>query len=257
MITTAAHARERVRLILDRANSPWLTNTEINGFIEMAINEYTRERVGMFGANQKIRDDFGGFVKNIVYSSTLTTEEEIPGTDIIRRQFANFDDTGTLIGSQIMPLVFPGGEYANDGVGVGCRIKDNEQDADVEEDSINFGYLIEIKSYTVGGGGRPVKIMGLDDALTIRKDPFNRANATESEYHAVRVNDYYIVRPTNLTGYIIITYVSNNNSVDNITWLPIHGREEVCQIASRKIMGTVADERYSTGEREIKQLEGK
>ena len=88
MITTAAHARERVRLILDRANSPWLTNTEINGFLEMAINEYTRERVGMFGANQKIRDDFGGFVKSAIYSNTFSSADEQPGTDVIRRQFS-------------------------------------------------------------------------------------------------------------------------------------------------------------------------
>ena len=215
MIIDAASARERVRLILDRANSPWLTDTEINGFIEMSINEYTRERVGMFGGNQKIRDDFGSFVKNIVYSASLTNEDEEPGFDVIRRQYANFSDEGNLLSSQIMPLVFPGGEYANDGAGVGCRIKDNEQDSDIEFDSINFGYLIEIKIFTAGGsgGGRPVKVMGLDDALSIRKDPFHRANATESEFHAVRVNNYYIVRPTPLNNYIIITYVSNNNSV--------------------------------------------
>ena len=259
MIIDAASARERVRLILDRANSPWLTDTEINGFIEMAINEYTRERVNMFGANQKIRDDFGSFVKNIVYSAALVDENEVPGTDVIRRQFANFSDAGVLITPVIMPLVFPGGEYANDGIGVGCRIKDNEADADILTDSINFGYLIEIKVFTSGdaGGGRPVKIMGLDDALTIRKDPFHRANATENEFHAVRVNDYYIVRPTPISNYIIITYVSNNNDVENIGWLPINGREEVCQVAARKIMGTVADERYQTGDIEVKQLEGK
>ena len=64
MIIDAASARERVRLILDRANSPWLTNSEINGFIEMSINEYIRERVNIYESNQKIRDDFGGFVKD-------------------------------------------------------------------------------------------------------------------------------------------------------------------------------------------------
>ena len=230
MITTAAHARERVRLILDRANSPWLTNTEINGFLEMAINEYTRERVGMFGANQKIRDDFGGFVKSAIYSNTFSSADEQPGTDVIRRQFSQFNTEGVPVPSAFLPFIIPGGEYANDGNGVACSIKDNEDDVDTLTDSINFA---------------------------VKNDPFNSPNANAGEYQAVRVNDYYYIRPANTSKFVIITYVSNNNNVENIVNLPAHGREEVCQIASRKIMGTVADERYSTGEREIKQLEGK
>ena len=54
-----------------------------------------------------------------------------------------------------------------------------------------------------------------------------------------------------------MTYISSDNNVDNISWLPTHGREEVCQIAARKIMGTVADERIAVADNEIKQLEGK
>jgi len=257
MIIDAASARERVRLILDRANSPWLTDTEINGFIEMAINEYIRERVGMFGANQKIRDDFGSFVKSIIFSSALTNEDEEPGEDVIRRQYKNFDDTGNLIPVGLMPLLVPGAEYASEGLGVICSVKDNDTDADENTDSINFGFLVEIKIYGSNQLGSTVKIMQLDDALSVKSDPFRQASATAMDYHAVRVNDFYIIRPAPLTSYVIFTYVSDNNSVDNITWLPVHGREEVCQIAARKIMGTVADERYPTGDTEIKQLEGK
>ena len=39
MITSAESARDRIRLILDRANSPWLTDSEINNFIEISIKE--------------------------------------------------------------------------------------------------------------------------------------------------------------------------------------------------------------------------
>ena len=260
MVIDASSARERVRLILDRANSPWLTDTEINGFIEMALNEYVRERVNMFGANQKLRDDFGQYVKSIMFSNQATSSTEIPGTDIIRRQFVNYSSTGALIPDQLLPFLIPGGEYANDSLGVACKIADNEDDTDTEFDSINFGYLVEIKIFTPSGssaGGIPVKVMNLDDALTIKKDPFHKADLTSGEYHAVRVNNYYYVRPVNVNSYVIMTYVSNNNDAENISWLPIHGREEVCQIAARKIMGTVADERYPTGDVEIKQLEGK
>ena len=90
MIIDAESARERVRLILDRANSPWLTDSEINGFIEMSINEYIRERVGMFGGNQKLRDDFGAFVKHVAYSNVLTNEDEEPGAGVLRRQFGQY-----------------------------------------------------------------------------------------------------------------------------------------------------------------------
>ena len=257
MILDAASARERVRLILDRANSPWLTDTEINGFIEMAINEYLRERVGMFGANQKIRDDFGKYVKSIIYSNVWANEDEDPGTDVIRRQFSQFGTDGTPVPPVLLPLVLPGGEYANDGSGVACSIKDFEDDTDEATDALNFGYLVEIKVYgtNVSGGGVAVKVMELDDAMRVKRDPFR--NADSGEYHAVRVNNIYYVRPANTSAYVLITYVSNNNSVDNIDWLPIHGREEVCQIAARKIMGTVADERMPTIDNEIKQLEGK
>ena len=74
MIIDAPSARERVRLILDRANSPWLTNSEIDNFIEMAINEYLRERVNKFGATQQLRDDFGGFVKSVVFTAEPVDE---------------------------------------------------------------------------------------------------------------------------------------------------------------------------------------
>ena len=90
MITDAASARERIRLILDRANSPWLTNSEINGFIEMAINEYVRERLNSFESNQKIRDDFGSFVKTIVFTNEPLSEEYVDDENIIRRQYVNY-----------------------------------------------------------------------------------------------------------------------------------------------------------------------
>ena len=182
MIIDAASARERVRLILDRANSPWLTDTEINGFIEMAINEYLRERVGLFGANQKIRDDFGKYVKSIVYSNVLTDNLEAPGADIIRRQFLQFNANGQAIPNILLPIIIPGGEFANDGNGVACSIKDFEDDDDSNNDNLHFGYLIDIKVYgtQVTGGGVAAKVLELDDVMRVKADPFR--NAASGEY---------------------------------------------------------------------------
>ena len=270
MIQDAASARERVRLILDRANSPWLANSEINGFIEMAINEYVRERVNDFEANQKIRDDFGQFVKSIVFSK----EPEESGTDgvnangtVFRRQFINYLADGTYDSDAILDYNIEGGEWGGvSGNATGVSISDSsfltggeEEEEEVEvDDEIHFGYLLEVKIYTPGSGALKIcKIMSIDDTLSASKDPFNKPGAT-ADHHAVRVGNVYWIRPgVGNSARVILTFVSNDNRADNISWLPLHGREEVCQVAARKIMGTVADERVSLVDNEVKQLEGK
>ena len=259
MIGNIETARGRVRLILDRANSPWLTDSEINNFIELGINEYIRERVGSFGSDQKVRDDFGQYVKSIVFGSE--PESDNPDPHVKYRQFVNYSDEGVFqaeidnIAIQ-MDSNYTGGEFgANNSFGVGCRVID-DINVYVEGDRINFGYLVSVKS--VGTLESPnvkdIKVVSLDDIATIAKDPF-RSSATYKK-HAFRIGDIYWVKPGNI-GRIVITYVSNNNNILNLMWLPNHGREEVCQIAARKILGTTADERYSSGDIEIKQLEGK
>ena len=262
MVTDAASARERVRLILDRANSPWLTNNEINGFIEMSINEYLRERVGMFGANQKLRDDFGRFVKSLVYSAQEVQYDEDANSDIFRRQYLNYNEQGNYVQNIVMSTLYPGGEWTGatdtNGIGTACAVSDNYLPNDADAGfSPHFGYLLEIKCM-IGSGSvlRNVKVLSIDKALAVSRDPFHTATG-EDMYHAVRINDIYYIRPGVPSNQVMITYVSGNNDVDNIEWLPTHGREEVCQIAARKIMGTVADERMPAADNEIKQLEGK
>ena len=246
MVNSEQEAQERVRLILDRADSPWLTNTEINGFIELAINEYLRERVNTFGANQKLRDDFSKFVKSAVFTSELA---DIADDDLqtYRRQFANYTEQGAFDTETVMSTTYPGGEWgATAAEGTGCYIGE-----------INFGTLLEVKIKKGTAGLTDCKIMSIDDALRASKDPFNTPG-TANGYHAVRVGDYYWILPgiTN-TQTIIFTFVSNLNASNTITWLPVHAREEVCQIAARKILGTTADERLPIADNEIKQLEGK
>ena len=54
-----------------------------------------------------------------------------------------------------------------------------------------------------------------------------------------------------------IEMVDDVVSPNDIIKLPLHGREEVCLIASRKILGATADETYQVGASEIQQLKGK
>ena len=99
------------------------------------------------------------------------------------------------------------------------------------------------------------KIVGIDDLVHIKSDPYNQP--TSDRYIACRSNNIYWILPGTANYRVVIDYVSNNNKPANITWLPIHGREEVCLLAARKIMGTVGDERVVVVDNEIKQLEGK
>ena len=259
MVTDAASARERVRLILDRANSPWLTNSEVNGFIEMSISEYIRERVSLFDSNQKIRDDFGKFVKSVTFSNEPMVEEN--EISLFRRQFLNYTDEGAYVVDTDMEHVYPGGEWGmTESSGVGCPIVDIPGEEDLPDDKLHFGPLLDIK-VLVGNLLKVCKLMSMDDALSASKDPFNKPGTAtlNREYHAVRVEYVYWITPgkTAASLQVAMTYISSDNNVDNISWLPTHGREEVCQIAARKIMGTVADERIAVADNEIKQLEGK
>ena len=248
MIQSESNAIARVRAILDRADSPWLTDTEIKEFIAASINEYCREITNAAETNQKIRDDLGGYVKTVTFSNEPTDDSD-DDTQTFRRQFVNFDSAGAWDTSTNMELEFPGGEWAiTETSGTGCYIG---------AESIGFGTLLELKIIQ-GTTLRECKSMSIDDMLRVSRDPFHAPTATTG-YHAVRVNDYYWIRPgLNATSYqASFTYISNHNDSGAITWLPKHSREEVCQIAARKILGTVADERYQIGDNEIKQLEGK
>ena len=69
----------RVRTILDKGDTPWMSNEEIDDFISMAGSEFTQERVDKFGATQRLRDDLGAFVRTLTYidfyNSNLLTQE--------------------------------------------------------------------------------------------------------------------------------------------------------------------------------------
>lgn len=63
----------RVRTILDKGDTPWMSNEEIDDFISMAGSEFTQERVDKFGATQRLRDDLGAFVRTIVFFDSANT----------------------------------------------------------------------------------------------------------------------------------------------------------------------------------------
>ena len=65
----------RVRTILDKGDSPWMSNEEIDDFISMAGSEFTQERVDKFGATQRLRDDLGAFVRTLTYFDAYNSSQ--------------------------------------------------------------------------------------------------------------------------------------------------------------------------------------
>ena len=240
-ITNINDAINRVRTILDRGNSPWMSNSEIRDFISMATNEFVREKVNIFGATQEIRDDLGDYVK---------TKE----------------------------VSFEAANNSSHWSNVGIDVSNFENNIDV-----SFGYLLGIKIeqlnavYDEEGEIVPdtytssydnCKVISLDDAQSVLDDPFNKPE--QGSYRAVKIGHIYYILPNleqevegeSETSNIIVDYKfhfdyvadNNDNENTNIVRLPQHSREEVCQIAARKILGTIADERYPVGDAEINQL---
>tara|TARA_R100001594_G_C4041911_1_gene263407 strand:- start:1223 stop:2146 length:924 start_codon:yes stop_codon:yes gene_type:complete len=304
-ILNSADAINRVRTILDRGNSPWMSDVEISDFISMAGNEYIRERVGKYGATQAIRDDLGKYVRTYVFGNN----EEIPNQsyaslpynpDFPLQEFAintynvnsqySFDvslitgDTTTSAATYDF-----GGHYSRVGCNLdllpkkigyvlGIKIITRQYTSNAAADSSPLGfpdnenYPDDIQRH------HNVKIISLDDAQAINNDPFNKPD--ENHYRAVRVSNVYYIMPDdfwftednpNLTvteqDKVIFDVIIDDFDVDNMMgeedggqnemYLPYHSKEEICQIASRKILGTTADERYMMGDNEIKQLENK
>lgn len=282
VIETINQAIARVRLLIDKADSPYMTMNEISEFLTIAMSDFIRKRVTSFGASQAIRDDLGDLV---VEKSFVGPAWNAPGTPNNVMVLP-----GVSGGVQLSNLGYDGQlSYAIENAFDGNRCCVLSTDFI----SPSFGNLISIVvrkpaenwANTYPGpsdnpfaynpnraetyfGDEPtyhsVKIIELDDMPTIRRDPFNAPSKTE--YRAVRVGKHYELYPfdefelneqlmrdgarPNLFR-IIFTYVTNATNILNI---PLHAREEVCQIAARKILGVIADERYNMGNIETQNL---
>tara|TARA_R110000851_G_scaffold117849_5_gene244878 strand:+ start:2680 stop:3276 length:597 start_codon:yes stop_codon:yes gene_type:complete len=71
---TEANARNRVRLITDREDVAYFTDTEIDGFLAMSVDEFTSQYYNSFESNQNSRDK----LQKIVFSSAITVSDSVP-----------------------------------------------------------------------------------------------------------------------------------------------------------------------------------
>ena len=273
VIANIEQAIARVRLLIDKSDSPYMTGNEIIEFLQLAATEFVTKRVGVFGANQKIRDDLGGVIE--------------------QRSFINLNswgDGGTPFGFNIGGFL-PGDSELESDLDLTFQLTGSSEvggndcvKIDLSSLDLNFDYLLSMvvrkapeafidaeyiqpESFYGPTEYVPVKILELDELPSVNRDPFNAPSRTE--FRAIRNGDIYEVYPaqpfrdaevfhnnnTRPDSYkIILTYVSLNAISQIIDNLPVHSREEVCQIAARKILGVVADERYGAASGETQEL---
>jgi len=90
---TTTTARTLIRLLLDKANSPYFTDAEIDLFLELSIKEFINENYKKFELNQATRDNLRTLVKTST-SLTQTTPDQFDITSLTDyRHFLSFEVT--------------------------------------------------------------------------------------------------------------------------------------------------------------------
>ena len=99
---------------------------------------------------------------------------------------------------------------------------------------------------TVVGRLEYVKIVQVDDYLALKKDPFNKASE-DNVLGVMEDNQIKVYKnSTNSITTHILTYLSWDESTDNIASLPDHTHEDIVNITVRKLMGSIKDPSYQT-----------
>ena len=95
---TTSTATTLIRLLLDKAGSPYFTDAEVSLFLELGIKEFINENYKKFELNQATRDN----LRTIVKTSTSLTQTNPDEFDISSlsdyRHFLSFE---VIIGSEI------------------------------------------------------------------------------------------------------------------------------------------------------------
>tara|TARA_R110000850_G_scaffold60507_1_gene138811 strand:+ start:84 stop:698 length:615 start_codon:yes stop_codon:yes gene_type:complete len=79
-------ARDRVRLIIDREDTAYLSDADIDGFVEMAVDEFASQYYNNFEVNQESRDKLQNLVRSELIAGSSSPqlgleEADLDGTD--------------------------------------------------------------------------------------------------------------------------------------------------------------------------------
>lgn len=276
MLTNIGQTRQRIRALLDRADSPWLSDAEIDEFVESALSEFVRERATVAESTQEGRDDLGHFVKRETFylfddvqfstnvNATASIENPGPLLNIITST-----DPETGVADLFNPLGNPFTDTFASAINIGTPLNANFNQINFSP-PLRVGTVLSI--IVSSNMAQPVncKLLSHDKASSVRRDPFNAPDTFN--YTATRVGDFYTISPpienslfvtneddtqTFEIKKVTITYISNDTFATQIDQLPTHSIEEVALIAVRKILGSTGDDRINAGTAEVQQIKGK
>ena len=74
---TVETARDRVRLIIDREDAAYLSNTDIDGFVEMAVDEFAQQYYLSFETSQDSRDKLQNLVRSEMVAGTTSPQIDL------------------------------------------------------------------------------------------------------------------------------------------------------------------------------------
>jgi len=104
---TIAEMHTLADLLIDKADAPWFSPSEKDRFINLAINEYTKNKYAQFEVREKVREDLLTLVSDayIVNASNVINLEIVPNFLFALRVEVDIQSAcGLLTGVPVIPV---------------------------------------------------------------------------------------------------------------------------------------------------------
>ena len=211
-ILTAVDMRSRIRQIIDREDTAYFSDAQIDDFTKMATDEFLQQYYSIFEANQDARDKLDYLV------STVDTAgiENLP----------SWQQKTTSLTSSGQSL------YQGDFV------------LTTQPDDLFYYRLLSARLKS--SPSTRIKIMQFSDYSAYTNDPFNKADADNPILYQEGGN--LNILGISASTQVSLTFLMYTT---NFLRLNYHTYEEIAQIASRKILQTLEDPRYPIMQAEI------
>tara|TARA_R100000951_G_scaffold44546_1_gene38061 strand:+ start:10985 stop:11656 length:672 start_codon:yes stop_codon:yes gene_type:complete len=211
-ISTNSEMRDKIRQIIDREDTAYFSDTQIDEYVEMATDEFLQQYYSIFEANQDARDKLDSLVITVDATSNSNTEDW-------------FISTSSLSTSG---QIFYQGNYL----------------LSTTPTDLNYYRLLSARLKNLPSTS--IKIIQLSDYTAYTNDPFNVADANNPVLfqEGGKLNILGIL-PSTEVDLTFLMYTTN------FLRLSYHTYEEISQIASRKILQTLGDPRYPLMQAEV------
>lgn len=211
-ISTNSEMRDKIRQIIDREDTAYFSDTQIDEYVEMATDEFLQQYYSIFEANQDARDKLDSLVTTAGFTSNSTENNwSIPTS-----------------------FLSVSGQSAYQG------------DYSLSTTPTDLKYYRLLSARLKNSPSTSIKIIQLSDYTAYTNDPFNVADANNpvlfQEGGKLNILGITLSTQVDLTFLMYTT---------NFLRLSYHTYEEISQIASRKILQTLGDPRYPLMQAEV------